>query len=138
VAKASAVSFSDKLNSVTVTWTAASSAPTVSSVESNQVPQLRASERAFHLSKVLACSSSCTIPYSTAPIHVSLPGGNAVVLTYKVNSKPNVVTGKQYRLEVIRFDFYRNGEETDLMLSGPVGSDNVDPWRLVSQSFRWT
>src|SRR2546426_250634 len=77
------------------------------------------------------------IPYSTAPIKVTLTGGNAVVLTYQENSEPNPVTGKQYRLEVIRFDFYNNGEEADLILSGPLGADNVDPWTLVAQSFRW-
>jgi hypothetical protein len=107
-------------------------------VKSSQVPQLRSTERAFVLGKILSCAPACTIPYSTAPITVSLNGGNAVVLTYEVNSQPNSVTGKQYRLEVIRFDFYRNGETADLVLSGPIGSDNVDPWRLVSQSFRWT
>jgi len=68
---------------------------------------------------------------------VSLPSGPAVVITYAANSSPNPVTGKQYRLEVLRFEFYRSGEEVALTLSGPVGSDNVDPWRLVSQSFAW-
>jgi len=132
------VSFTDKLNTVTVTWSPSSSAPTVSSVTSKQVPSLRSSERAFSLGKVLDCAPSCTIPYSTNPIDVSLPSGSAVVLTYEENSAPNSVTGKQYRLEVVRFDFFHSGEEADLVLSGPVGADNVDPWRLVAQSFRWT
>jgi hypothetical protein len=123
---------------VTVTWSAASSAPTPTSVKGNQVPALQRTERAFSLGKVLPCAPSCTVPYSTAPIVLSLHGGNAVALTYEVNSAPNSVTGKQYRLEVVRLDFFRGGEEADLVLSGPVGSDNVDPWRLVAQSFRWT
>jgi hypothetical protein len=136
--KGSTVSFTDKLNSVTVTWGSASSAPTVSTVKSNQVPQLQTTERAFTLGKVLDCSPSCNIPYSTAPIDVHLQVPSAIVLTYEVNSEPNSVTGKQYRLEVVRFDFYRNGVEADLILSGPVGSDNVDPWRTVAQSFQWS
>ncbi len=105
---------------------------------SRVTPTLRRTERAFTLGKVISCAPSCTIPYSTGPISVSLSAGNAVVVTYQENSAPNTVTGKQYRLEVVRFDFYRSGEEADLVLSGPVGSDNVDPWRLVAQSFRWT
>jgi hypothetical protein len=89
------------------------------------------------LGTVLNCAPTCNIPYSTAPIDVHLHS-TAIVVTYQVNSAPNSVTGKQYRLEVIRFDFFKNGTEADLILSGPVGSDNVDPWRTVAQSFQWT
>jgi hypothetical protein len=60
-----------------------------------------------------------------------------VVITYDANSTPNSVTGRQYRLEELRFEFAKNGVEAVLTLAGPVGSDNVDPWRLVSESFRW-
>jgi len=135
---ASNVAFTDKLNSVSVTWVAASSMPTASSARSSDVPELRRTQRAFRLGRVLSCAPSCTIPYSTAPISVILPSGPAIVITYTANSPPNPVTGKQYRLEVLRFEFYRSGREAALTLSGPVGSDNVDPWRLVSQSFAWT
>jgi hypothetical protein len=130
------VSFTDKLNTVQVTWFPSASQPTVPGTRSSRVPALRRSARAFTLGRVLQCAPSCSIPYSTAPFQVKLAAG-AVVLTYQVNSAPNAVTGKQYRLEVIRFEFYRAGTEVDLILSGPVGSDNVDPWRLVAQSFRW-
>jgi hypothetical protein len=135
---ASNVAFTDKLNSVSVTWVAASSMPTASSAKSSDVPELRRTQRAFRLGRILPCAPSCTIPYSTAPISVTLPSGPAVVITYTANGPPNPVTGKQYRLEVLRFEFYRSGREAALTLSGPVGSDNVDPWRLVSQSFAWT
>lgn len=131
------VSFTDKLNTVQVTWTPTSAAPTVTSAKTNDVPLLRRTVLAFALSKIIECAPSCTIPYSTAPISVALPM-SAVVITYRANSEPNSVTGKQYRLEVLRFEFFRGGEEAALTLSGPVGSDNVDPWRLVSESFRWS
>jgi len=36
-----------------------------------------------------------------------------------------------------RFELYRNGRSAVVSLSSAVGSDNVDPWRTVSQSFRW-
>src|SRR5439155_21455174 len=41
------VSFTDKLNTVEVTWSSSSSAPTVSSVKTSQVSALRSSLRAF-------------------------------------------------------------------------------------------
>jgi hypothetical protein len=54
-----------------------------------------------------------------------------------VNSAPNAVTGKQYRDDVLRYELFRGGEELVLTLTSPVGSDNVDPWRVVTQSLRW-
>src|SRR5439155_7755520 len=41
------VSFTDKLNTIGVSWEGASSAPTVSTANSTEVPQLRRTERAF-------------------------------------------------------------------------------------------
>ena len=134
----SSVSFSDKLNSVTVQWFKASSAPTTGSARSKDVPQLRRTVRAFSLKEILACAPSCTIPYTTNPIDVRLPKTRAVVIRYFANSAPNAVTGRQYRDEVLRFEFFKHGNEAALVLSGPVGSDNVDPWRLVSESFAWS
>ncbi|MFN2594172.1 MAG: hypothetical protein ABR579_04705 [Actinomycetota bacterium] len=135
---ASSFSFTDKLNSVSAAWFHESHAPTKASATSKEVPELRRTVRAFRLGHVIECSPSCTIPYSTAPISVTLPAGPATVITYAANSAPNPVTGKQYRDEVLRFEFFKKGEEVALTLSGPVGSDNVDPWTLVSQSFRWS
>jgi len=37
-----------------------------------------------------------------------------------------------------QYTFYRNGSRVDLTLSGPVNADNVDPWRTVADSLRWT
>jgi hypothetical protein len=67
----------------------------------------------------------------------ALPGGPAVLVTFQENSAPNAVTGKQYRLDVLRFELFKSGEEAVITLSSPVGADNVDPWRTVSESFRW-
>ena len=63
---------------------------------------------------------------------------HAVAISYFANSAPNAVTGKRYRDEVDRFEFFKNGTEAAVILSGPVGSDNKDPWRLVSESFAWS
>jgi hypothetical protein len=133
---ASSVMFTDKLNTINVQWSSASSAPTTSSARSKDVPQLKRTVPAFTLAHIIACAPSCTIPYTTGPIVDSLPL-HAVVISYFANSAPNAVTGKRYRDEVDRFEFFRSGVEAVLTLSGPEGSDNKDPWRLVSESFAW-
>ena len=117
-----AVTFTDKLNTIALQWMTAPSAPTVQSVNSNDVPRLRAHTRAFQLVSVKS---------------VSLPAGPAVLVTFRMNSAPNDVTGKQYRDEVLWYALYHSGSEATLQLISPVGADNVDPWHTVSTSFRW-
>ena len=114
--------FSSNLNSIAVAPLPMSAAPTVVGALSSTVPTLRRSSLAFRLSSVRA---------------VTLPAGPAVEIIYQVNSQPNAVTGRQYRLVIERFEVYKNGRGAVLSLSSAVGSDNVDPWRIVSQSFGW-
>jgi ketosteroid isomerase-like protein len=116
------VTFTDKLNTVVVSWTNAATAPTAASVKKQEVPQLASTERAFKL-----------VAITTA----MLPAGPTVLAEYQANSEPNAVTGKQYRLDVQRYVLFRNGREVAIGLRSPVGSDNVDPWRIVAESFRW-
>ncbi|MDT4974331.1 MAG: hypothetical protein QOG98_89, partial [Pseudonocardiales bacterium] len=59
-------------------------------------------------------------------------------LTYRADSAPNPVTNKVAVEAVERYEFWRNGTEVVLTLSAPVGSDNVDPWLKVTDSFAWT
>jgi hypothetical protein len=113
--------FTSNLNSINLAWTPMAAAPTVSSARAT-VRALQARTRAFRLQAVRA---------------VTLAGGPAVEIIYLVNSTPNPVTGRQYRLVIERFEFYRKGHGAVLSLSSAVGSDNVDPWRIVSESFRW-
>lgn len=117
------VTFTDKLNTVVVGWQSAGAAPTVASVKADEVPQLEQGTRAFTL-----------IGVSTA----SLPAGPAVLVKYQINSDPNPVTGKQYRLDVLRYELFHNGVERVITLLSPVGADNVDPWNAVTQSFTWS
>ena len=114
--------FASNLNSITVAWKPMAAAPTVRSAHATTVPALQSGTLAFRLQGVRA---------------VSLTGGPAVEIIYQVNSPPNQVTGRQYRLVIERFELYRNGRGAVLSLSSAVGSDNVDPWRIVSESFRW-
>jgi hypothetical protein len=118
----SSVTYTGTTNMINVTWTPAAAAPTVQSATSQEVAGLQQSERAFRLGNVSA---------------VTLPAGAAVEITYKANSEPNPVTGKQYLLDVVRYELWRSGTEAVITLSSPAGADNVDPWATVAKSFAW-
>ncbi|MEU6094968.1 hypothetical protein [Streptomyces sp. NPDC047079] len=114
--------FTDKLNTIRITAASAASAPTTGSVTNTVVPQLRSQVPKFAAPKVS---------------EVSRHAGRAVLLTYEGDSAKNPVTGKVVRDAFERYAFYRSGHEVDLTLSGPVNADNVDPWRIVSDSLAW-
>jgi hypothetical protein len=78
--------------------------------------------------------------------------GGTVTFTDKLNTismesrpapaAPTVASARQAELPAIRsasrrYEYWRGGTEAILTLAGPVGADNVDPWRIVSDSFRW-
>ncbi len=68
---------------------------------------------------------------------VKRKGGSAVLVTFLVASAPNEVTGKTIAVAVERYEFHRNGTSVVLTLSGAKGADNVDPWKIVTDSFAW-
>ncbi|MFD8214531.1 hypothetical protein ACFV2U_12545 [Streptomyces sp. NPDC059697] len=114
--------FTDKLNTVKITTATASAAPTVGSVTNTVVPQLKSQVPKFADPKVT---------------EVTRHAGRVVLLTYQGDSAKDPVTGKVVRDAFERYAFYRSGHEVDLTLSGPVNADNVDPWRIISDSFTW-
>ena len=116
------VKFIDKLDGLSVAITPATTAPTLNWVKRNYLPSLTKTGRAV---KVLSVSSE------------TLPGGPTIRITYSSNSEPNPVTSKQVRLENERYLFFANGKLAALDLYAPLGSDNVDQWRLMSRSFGW-
>lgn len=116
-----AVLFTDKLNVISV-WTAKAAAPTMASARAVEVPAIRRPLHGFALTGVSV---------------VSRPAGTAVLIRYSADSRPDPVTGKVYKDTFERYEFYRNGTEAVLLLGGPAGADNVDPWRTVTNSFRW-
>jgi hypothetical protein len=116
------VSFSDKLDGVSVTVTSQATAPSVASVTAKQVPALKTSGRAVRVKAVK---------------HLHTQSGPAVLVDYESNSDPDPVTGKQVRLDNNEVLFYRQGKLATLRLWAPVGADNVDQWKLMSDSFRW-
>lgn len=119
---ATQILFTDKLNTIILSWTPAVSAPTVASFKATDVPLLAKTQPAFEFKSLKA---------------VTLPAGPALHAVYRINSTPNAVTGKQYRLDVEQYVVWHNGVRADLKLLSPVGSDNVDPWRTVSESLSW-
>ena len=65
------------------------------------------------------------------------PAGSAYRAVYRVDGQPDPVTGKTVNNDVEQYTFWRNGTQVDLRLSGPHGADNVDPWKIITDSFRW-
>jgi hypothetical protein len=118
-----AVEFSDKYNSITVSRSSASHAPTPATARTTEIPAIRASAAGFKAGSV-----------ST----VDRRAGTAVLIRYRALSPVNPVTGKVTQQSVERYEFWRAGQEVAITLAAPVGSDNVDPWRTVTDGFAWT
>ena len=118
-ADGTAVTFTDKLNTVRIDARPAASAPSPESVKRDE------------LSSVKTSNGGLTVEV------VRRRSGDAVLATYQAASAPNPVTGKAGTDAVERYSFWRAGQEVILTLSGPVGADNVDPWRTITDSFQW-
>ncbi len=114
--------FTDKLNTVSVKDVTAAKAPTISSARTNEVPALAAAVSKFKLGSVTTTTRA---------------GGSAVLIAYQQDSPPDPVTNKVVRDAVERFEFWHQGHEAILTLSGPINADNVDPWRTISDSLGW-
>jgi hypothetical protein len=115
------VRFTDKLNGVLVQSMRAARAPTVASARRSDVARLRSTVPAFELRGVSSAA---------------VPGGQAVRVVFRRNSDPDPVTGKVYRDEVEEYLVFRGGRLLRMDLYGPVGADNVDAYRSMSQSLR--
>ena len=92
------------------------------SAQADEVPRLATTATCFRAGKVTT---------------VTRHAGSAILVTYQADGPPDPVTGKVVRDDVERYEFWRNGTEAVLTLSGPQGADNVDPWRIVTDSFGW-
>ena len=116
------VTFADKYNAIRVVLTPAARAPSVASVKSAEIPKLKVRVKGFTNPRVSAVSRTV---------------GTAILVTYRATSAPNAVTGKTITNDVQRYEFWRRGKLLVLTLQAPVGSDNVDVYRLVTNSLRW-
>ncbi|MET3803113.1 hypothetical protein ABIB25_000097 [Nakamurella sp. UYEF19] len=120
---ATGVLFTDKYNSIRVDTRPATSAPTTASIRASEVPSLSGSSANFLLGDV-----------ST----VTRKAGAAIVLAYHADTPPNAVTGRVTTAAFERYVFFKAGTEVVITVGAPVGGDNVDPWRKVTDSFSWS
>jgi hypothetical protein len=118
-----ATSFTDKLNSIQMQSGPAKAALTVAGAQSAEVPKLAKTVPGYKPGKVSSVTRSA---------------GTAVRMTYLAQSPVNAVTGKSQTDAVERYVFFHNGQRVVLTLSGPKGADNVDPWKIVTDSLRYT
>jgi hypothetical protein len=118
-----AVAFTDKLNTIRIESHAASAPLTATQARGAELARLAHSVKGFKPGKVSA---------------VNRKAGTAVRITYLASSPADPVTGKTVTDAVERYVFFHKGRAVVLTLSGPNGADNVDPWRLVTDSVRWS
>ena len=114
--------FTDKANTVRIEAYALAAAPSTESVSVDELP-------------IIASSTAGYRPGSVDV--VERKAGQVMLITYQGTSSPNPVTGKTGTDAIERYEFWRGGHEVILTLSGPVGADNVDPWRTITDSLQW-
>jgi hypothetical protein len=74
----------------------------------------------------------------TGPQQLTIGGARAFKVVYRTESAANAVTGKRVTLTVDRYYLTHPGKVAIVDLGSPVGVDNVDAYRLMIESFRWT
>lgn len=114
-------SFTDKLNSIDIQLVPLPKEPTVDSVKA-ELPKIASSASCYEAGNVTT---------------VTRKGGTAVLVTYRADGEPDPVTGKVVLDDVERYAFWKGGTAAVITLSGSTGSDNVDPWKIVTDSFTW-
>ncbi|PZS40589.1 MAG: hypothetical protein DLM62_02110 [Pseudonocardiales bacterium] len=114
--------FTENLNSVALDSHPAPAAPTVASARATEVPMLASAVPGFSLLDVTT---------------VTRTADAVVEIHYQTDSAANSVTGKTTRDDVARYEFFHNGTEAIVTVAGPVGADNVDAWRTITDSLRW-
>ena len=113
--------FSDKFNSIRVETLALADAPTVASVTVTDLAAI-STAKGFKAGKVSA---------------VKRKVGSGILATYQIDGASNGVTDKIVKLDVERYVFWRSGTAIIVTLSGAAGSDNVDPWKIVTDGLAW-
>lgn len=116
-------SFTDKLNRVQMQAVPAKVALTTGEARRTEVPKLAKSIPGFKAGTVSS---------------VTRPAGMAVRITYLARSPVDAVTGSSHTDAVERYVFFHKGKDIVLTLSGPKGADNVDPYKIVTDSLRYT
>jgi len=74
----------------------------------------------------------------SGPQAMTLTHAKAYKVVYSTESAPNAVTGKRVKLVVDRYYVWKPGRLAVVDLGTPEGVDNVDAYRLMIESFRWS
>jgi hypothetical protein len=114
--------FSDKYNEIRITSGPTPAAPTIADGQA-ELTRIGSTATGFVPGTVTTVTRSA---------------GSGILILYQADSPANAVTGKVVVQSVEQYEFWKNGTLVTVTLSGPVGSDNVDPWRTVTDSLRWT
>jgi hypothetical protein len=69
---------------------------------------------------------------------LTISGRPALKVVYSSESAPNSVTGKRVKLVVDRYYLWQGGRHAVVDLGTPQGVDNVDAYRMMIESFRWS
>jgi hypothetical protein len=69
---------------------------------------------------------------------VTVGPNQAVKVTYTTQGAKSPVTGQRPKITVDRYIYSKGGKVATVDLANPVGVDNVDAFRMISESFRWS
>jgi hypothetical protein len=114
--------FTDKLNAVRIEMQPALVPLTPDMIRQQELPAVQSASPGYRFGAIAV---------------VQRKSGPVLLVTYQATSPPNEVTGKSGVDAVERYEFWRDGHEVILTLSGPLGADNVDPWRTITDSLQW-
>ena len=89
------------------------------------------------LGTVIASCRDVTVVYGESDASVRALDGVSLEIE-STESAPNSVTGKRLRLVVDRYYLWHAGRRAVVDLGTPEGVDNVDAYRLMIESFRWS
>jgi hypothetical protein len=115
------VGFRDKSNTIAIKVTQGPAA-TLSSVEAQLKQQV--------------ASDPCLSPGSAQSVTVG--PNQAIKVTYTTQGAKSPVTGQRPKITVDRYVYSKGGKVATVDLANPVGVDNVDAFRMISESFRWS
>jgi hypothetical protein len=116
------VVFSDNFNSITLAPRDGFYQPNEDFARTVELPEIAANTPKF-------------VPGNISTVQRA--AGQVILITYQGDSPPSPITGKSIRQDVQRYEFAHAGREVVVTLSAPAGSDNVDPWRIITDSFTW-
>lgn len=89
------------------------------------------------VSGVESLQKSDSTVHAQVPERLTIAGEPVVKITYSRLSAPDPVTGKRLPLVIDRYEYGSGGKVAVLDLATPVGVDNVDAYRMISESFKW-